>query len=78
MSAIGEQLKLLSEYLDPAALKTEVAELEQQMGEPGFWDDPDTAGRLGAQHARATKRLDTFASLERDAGDLDSLVELAE
>ena len=48
------------------------------MGEPGFWDDPDTAARTNAEYARANRRLTTFESLERDAEDLGGLVELAE
>jgi len=48
------------------------------MGEPGFWDDPDTAARTNAQYARANRRLTTFEGLERDADDLEGLVELAE
>ena len=48
------------------------------MGEPGFWDDPDTAARTNAEYARANRRLTTFEGLERDADDLEGLVELAE
>jgi peptide chain release factor 2 len=47
------------------------------MGEPGFWDDQARAARVSADHARATKRLETWRALERDAGDLEGLVELA-
>ena len=48
------------------------------MGEPGFWDDPDAAGKVGAEHARLGRRLETFEKLQADAEDLDGLVELAE
>ncbi len=48
------------------------------MGAPGFWDDQDTAPKVSAEHARATRKLDTFRALEADAEDLDGLVELAE
>jgi peptide chain release factor 2 len=78
LAAIREQLTLLAEYLDPEALRAQIGELEDRMGEPGFWDDPDAAGKVGAQHARASKRLETYEALRRDAGDLDSLAELAE
>jgi peptide chain release factor 2 len=47
------------------------------MGEPGFWDDQDQAAGVSAEHARATRRLEQFRSLERDAADLDGLAELA-
>ena len=48
------------------------------MGEPGFWDDPDAAARVNAEYARAHAPPDDLPSLERDADDLDGLVELAE
>src|SRR4051812_11753947 len=48
------------------------------MGAPGFWDDPDAAGKVGAEHARSSKRLETYESLARDVDDLEGLAELAE
>jgi peptide chain release factor 2 len=48
------------------------------MGEPGFWDDQDRAAKVGAEHARATKRLQLYRELERDVDDLEPLAELAE
>jgi peptide chain release factor 2 len=48
------------------------------MGEPGFWDDPDTAGRTGAEHARLQRRVSTFERLQADADDLEGLAELTE
>jgi peptide chain release factor 2 len=47
------------------------------MGAPGFWDDADGAAKVGAEHARATKRLEEFTALESDVEDLDGLVEMA-
>ena len=48
------------------------------MGEPGFWDDPETAGRVGSEHARQTRRLTTYEGLASDVDDLEGLVELAD
>ncbi len=48
------------------------------MGEAGFWDDPDAAGKVNAEYARANRRLETFAKLESEVGDLDTYVEMAE
>jgi peptide chain release factor 2 len=48
------------------------------MGAPGFWDDPESAAKIGAEHTRLQRRLDSFARLEADAGDLEGLAELAE
>jgi peptide chain release factor 2 len=48
------------------------------MGEPGFWDDQERAAQVGAEHARANKRLTLYRDLERDVEDLEPLAELAE
>jgi len=48
------------------------------MGEPGFWDDQERAAKVGAEHARASKRLALYRELERDVEDLEPLAELAE
>ena len=35
------------------------------MGSPGFWDDPEAAGKVGAEHARIGRRLETYDALSR-------------
>jgi len=67
----------LRTIFDPQELKERVGALETQMGEPGFWDDADGAAKVGAEHARAARRLETFTALESDVEDLDGLVEMA-
>jgi peptide chain release factor 2 len=51
--------------------------LEGQMQAPGFWDDAEAAAKVSAEHAKATKRLQTFTALQGDVEDLDGLVEMA-
>ena len=48
------------------------------MGAPGFWDDQERAARVSAEHARTTRKLETYRALERDVEDLEPLAELAE
>src|SRR5881392_3648721 len=47
------------------------------MQRPGFWDDQEAAAKVSARHAATQRRLETFRALERDAADLDELIELA-
>jgi peptide chain release factor 2 len=47
------------------------------MGAPGFWDDAEAAGQIGAEHSKATKRLEEFTALQSDVEDLDGLIEMA-
>jgi peptide chain release factor 2 len=48
------------------------------MGAAGFWDDQERAAQVTAEHARATRKLGVFRSLESDVEDLEPLAELAE
>jgi peptide chain release factor 2 len=47
------------------------------MGAAGFWDDSERAARVSAEHARASRRLETFTTLANDVEDLDGLVAMA-
>jgi peptide chain release factor 2 len=58
---------------DPDGLEKRVAELEAQMGEPGFWDDQQEAARISAEHARLSKRLERYERLNRDYEDAAEL-----
>ena len=78
LAAIRDQLALLADYLDPEALRASLAGFEQRMGAPGFWDDPEIAGKVGAEHARTSRRLETYDALVRDVDELEGLAELAE
>jgi peptide chain release factor 2 len=48
------------------------------MGAPGFWDDPESAAKVGAEHTRLQRRLDAFTRLQADGEDLEGLAELAD
>jgi peptide chain release factor 2 len=55
-----------------------VRALEAKMEAPGFWDDSEEAAKVSAEHAKASKRLQTFTGLQGDIEDLEGLVELAQ
>jgi peptide chain release factor 2 len=55
-----------------------VADLEERMSAPGFWDDQEAAAKVSAEHARAGRRLEEFRALETDVEDLASLADMAE
>jgi peptide chain release factor 2 len=62
---------------DPATLRARLAALEAEMGAPGFWDDQTRAARISAEHARLTRRLETYDRLAAEADDLAELAELS-
>jgi peptide chain release factor 2 len=61
---------------DPDSLERRLAELEQQMNAPGFWDDQNTAAKVSAEHARVTRRLEGYRRLRRDYDDARELAEM--
>jgi len=78
LAAIQANLVLLDDYLDPVALQTEVDRLENEMQQPGFWDDQDKAAKVSAEHSRTQKKLISFQGLKDEAGDLAEMAEMAE
>ncbi len=59
---------------DPERLGSRLAELEEELGAPGFWDDPQHAAQVSAEHARLTKRLDRYRRLTQDYEDARELL----
>jgi peptide chain release factor 2 len=51
---------------DPAALKARVDELEQELSQPDFWNDPQRAAKLSAEHQRAQRKLQQYEQLLSD------------
>jgi peptide chain release factor 2 len=47
------------------------------MQEPGFWDDQKRAASVSADHSRATRKLESFRTLESEVDDLETLSTLA-
>jgi peptide chain release factor 2 len=48
---------------DPAALKTRLDELEQELAQPDFWNDQQRAARLSAEHQRTQRKLQRYDEL---------------
>src|SRR5256885_13048875 len=78
IASIGEALELLHGSVDRDALEARAAELESQMGATGFWDDPEAAAKVSAEHTRATRKAEAFRSLAAEVDDLGALAELAD
>ena len=59
---------------DPDGLKHRIAELEQEMGRPGFWDDQQHAASVSTEQSRLARRLERY---ERLRGEYEDASELA-
>jgi peptide chain release factor 2 len=58
---------------DPDALAARRTELEQQMGEPGFWDDQERAAQISTEHSRVQRKLERYEQLIREYEDAREL-----
>jgi len=58
---------------DPDALAARRTELEQAMGEPGFWDDQERAAGISTEHSRVQRKLERYEQLMREYDDAREL-----
>jgi peptide chain release factor 2 len=58
-------------------LKARLNELNEQMGQPHFWNDPKTAQALGKEHTKLTDKLNSWQKLDSEGEDLALLLDLA-
>ena len=63
---------------DPESLRRRVAELEEELAQPGFWDDQQRAAAVSAEHARLTRRLERYDRLNREYEDAKELLAMDE
>jgi peptide chain release factor 2 len=61
---------------DPDTLRKRLGELEQAMGEPGFWDDQARAAASSSEHARLARRLERYDALSGQFADARELLGL--
>jgi peptide chain release factor 2 len=61
---------------DPDGLTRRRTDLEERMGAPGFWDDQAEAARVSTEHARVTRKLESYDTLRKEVDDAAELLEL--
>ena len=61
---------------DPDVLERRLAELEEELSTPGFWDDQARAARVSAEHARVSRRLENYRTLRREYDDARELAQM--
>ncbi len=63
---------------DPDHLRARVEELDALIGQPGFWDDQETAVRVSAERTRDARKLDLYERLDGEVADAADLLALAD
>lgn len=67
----------MAEYLHVDAKRAEIAELEQQAAEQGFWDDPQAAQRHMSRISALKDDVNTYEGIAADLDDVEVGNELA-
>ncbi len=70
-------MKTIGSVLDLDAMRTEIAELGEQVAAPDLWDDQANAQRVTGRLSVLQHDLDRYTDLERRIEDLGVMVELA-
>ena len=71
-----ENITRFRNSLDLEALTEEIADYENRMTEPGFWDDNDKAQKVIEENNVLKNRRDSFLNLTSQVEDLEVLTEM--
>ena len=72
------RLDWVRDYVNPDVLRRRVADLDQRISAPGFWDDSRTAGKVTSERARLARQLDLYDRIAGDVADLPEMLDLAD
>ncbi len=78
MQDLAKRTKHLWKFLDCDAKKVEVANLEEHMSAPTFWDDQNEARRVSSKVNRLKQSVERIEAFRSKVDDLQALAELTE
>lgn len=76
--AARERLELLERRVDVEALQATIGQIEQEMAQPGFWEDRGQAQRKAQELEGAKERIRLFQVLRHEFEEVETLHRLAE
>ncbi|MGD0735737.1 MAG: peptide chain release factor 2 [Terracidiphilus sp.] len=74
---VRDQVRDLREYLDPARIRRELADIETRLADPALWIDPNATKPLMRDKKRLEKLVADDEELVRRSGDVEAYFELA-
>jgi peptide chain release factor 2 len=78
LKELSATLSSIEAVVDVAALRREVADLEQQASAPDLWDDTDNAQKVTSRLSYVQGEIRRVEDLRRRLDDAQTLWELAE
>ncbi|ADU31828.1 peptide chain release factor 2 [Evansella cellulosilytica] len=76
LAAMAKRLNDFRGSLDLEEKETRIAELEELMSDPSFWDNQDNAQKIISENNALKEMVDTYRELEAEQEDLDVSYEL--
>lgn len=70
-------MKLSGAIFDAAGKQEQLTQLEAEIGDPDFWNQPERSQRIMQQRKRLTEAIQNAGSVAVTASDIDTLFELA-
>ncbi|MBM3863493.1 MAG: peptide chain release factor 2 [Verrucomicrobia bacterium] len=77
LDGLKARLRNSGGIFDVPTLENEIRTLEEAMGAPEFWNDPDKARSISSKAAGLKKKLESFLKLESRAADIGEGIQLA-
>lgn len=77
LAQLREEIADIEAACAPAAARSEIEQLEQQMQQPGFWNDTEKSKPVMARKSLLETRIQTVAELQRGLEDVETLIEIA-
>ncbi|MCW8942125.1 MAG: peptide chain release factor 2 [Gammaproteobacteria bacterium] len=74
---LRERTDSLRGYLDFDHRKEELEEVNRELEQPGIWDDPENAQKLGQERSRLEKIVVTIENLDNGLNDAEELLEMS-
>jgi peptide chain release factor 2 len=78
LADLDKSLSSIEAVVDPARIRVEIAELEQQVAAPDLWDNQDNAQRVTSRLSALQAEVDRVAGLRAQLEDIGALVELGQ
>ena len=78
LQALIKRTSHLWKFLECDDKKKKIAELEEEMSAPSFWDDQDKARKVGSENNRLKQTVSKVEDFRSKVEDLEALCELCE
>ncbi|MBI3693878.1 MAG: peptide chain release factor 2 [Acidobacteria bacterium] len=76
-STVRQKVHDIRSYFDTPRKQAQLAEIEQQLADPGFWNDPEKSQKMMQERKRLEQSVQLDRELERSVSDLETFFELA-